>query len=111
MGSAIPRAGRSTEAGYKDGPVKGIDALFDKGITEVDPVKRYGITQQIIQLHVDKGPFMSAPSPTTRGSSSWARKLMNVPTKEDLIANGGNGGVVNAWLTPYPGLLFPETWA
>lgn len=101
----------STEAGYKDGPVPALDVLFDKGISEVDPVKRYGITQQIIQIHIDKGPFIVGTVANYPRILIVSTKLMNVPTREEMIANGGNGGVVNAWLTPYPGLVFPETFA
>jgi peptide/nickel transport system substrate-binding protein len=97
----------STEAGYKDGPVAEITAINDKAIIETDAVKRYGMTQQIIRLHVEKGPFLIGTVANYPRVITVSSKLVNVPTREQMPS----GGLINSWTIPAPAIYYPETWA
>lgn len=96
----------STEAGYKDGPVAEITAIYDKAIVETDPVKRYGMTQQIIRLHVEKGPFLIGTVANYPRVITVNTKLVNVPKREETET----GGLINSWTIPAPAIYYPETW-
>jgi peptide/nickel transport system substrate-binding protein len=96
----------STEAGYKDGPVFEITEIYNKAIIETDPVKRYGMTQQIIRIHVEKGPFIIGTVANYPRPIIVNTKLVNVPKREETAT----GGLINSWTIPAPAIYYPETW-
>ena len=97
----------SSEAGYKDGTVSELDAIYDVAIMETDPVKRYAMTQQIIGLHVDKGPFLIGTVANYPKIVIVSNKMYNVPTRDELA----KGGMLNTWTIPGPAMYGPETFS
>ncbi len=97
----------STEAGYTDGPVKDLTEIYLKAMVEVDDLKRHHYVWDMINIHIDQGPFFIGSVANYPRIIFVSKKLMNVPTKEQLRL----GGFVNPWIIPYPAVTNPETYA
>lgn len=69
-------------------------------------VKRYGMTQQIIRIHVEKGPFLIGTVANYPRVITVNTKLVNVPKREETAT----GGLINSWTIPAPAIYYPETW-
>jgi peptide/nickel transport system substrate-binding protein len=97
----------STEAGLRDGPVWELQELYGKAMIEVDDLTRHHYVWDMINIHIDQGPFYIGSVANYPRIIFVSKKLMNVPTKEQLRL----GGFVNPWIIPYPAVVNPETYS
>lgn len=78
--------------------------IYDAARVEPDDAKRLEITQDIIRVHIEDGPFFIGTVANAPYIISWLDKVGNVPTKEQL----GQGGFIGPWIMSYFGALYPE---
>jgi peptide/nickel transport system substrate-binding protein len=91
-------------------PVIGqIHELYDQSKVEPDVTKRHALVWEMIKVHVAEGPFFSGTIANPPRIILVKEGLLNVPTREDLLAEG-LGGFVNPWIIPSPAVYDPETW-
>lgn len=96
----------STEPGYKDGPVAKLTEIYLKAMVEVDELKRHHMVWDMINIHINDGPFFIGTVANYPRIIFKSKKLGNVPKKEQLRL----GGFVNPWIIPYPAVTNPETY-
>lgn len=97
----------STEPGLRDGPVWKLQELYEKAKIEVDELKRHHMVWEMINIHIDEGPFYIGTVANYPRIIFKSKKLINVPSKEELKL----GGFVNPWIIPYPAVTNPETYS
>lgn len=78
--------------------------IYDAARVEPDDAKRLEITQDIIRVHIEEGPFFIGTVANAPYIISWLDTVGNVPTKEQL----GQGGFIGPWIMSYFGALYPE---
>ncbi|MCB0127880.1 MAG: hypothetical protein KDE58_36695, partial [Caldilineaceae bacterium] len=78
--------------------------IYDAARIEPDDAKRLAMTQDIIRVHVEDGPFFIGTVANAPYIISWLDTVGNVPTKEQL----GQGGFIGPWIMSYFGALYPE---
>jgi peptide/nickel transport system substrate-binding protein len=83
--------------------------IYDQTKVEPDVMKRHALVWDMIKIHVESGPFYMGTVANYPRIVLVKEGLMNVPTAEDLKANG-LGGFVNPWIHPTPAVYDPETW-
>jgi peptide/nickel transport system substrate-binding protein len=83
--------------------------LYDASKIEPDVMKRHALVWQMIKVHIDSGPFFGGTIANDPNIILVKKGLMNVPTKDDLLAEG-LGGFVGPWIIPSPAVYDPETW-
>jgi peptide/nickel transport system substrate-binding protein len=83
--------------------------LYDQSKVEPDAMKRHQLVWDMIKIHVAEGPFFSGTIANPPRIILVKQGLQNVPTRDDLLAEG-LGGFVNPWIIPSPAVYDPETW-
>ena len=78
--------------------------LYDAARIEPDDAKRLALSQDIIRVHIEEGPFFIGTVGNTPVIVTFLDKVGNVPTKEQL----GQGGFVGPWIMSYFGAVYPE---
>ncbi|HMO58068.1 MAG TPA: ABC transporter substrate-binding protein, partial [Roseiflexaceae bacterium] len=86
-----------------------IHQLYDQSKVEPDAMRRHALVWDMIKIHVNEGPFFSGTITNQPRIILVKNGLMNVPTRDDLLAEG-LGGFVNPWIIPSPATYDPETW-
>jgi peptide/nickel transport system substrate-binding protein len=86
-----------------------IHDLYDQSKVEPDAMRRHALVWEMIKIHVAEGPFFSGTITNQPRIILVKKGLMNVPTRDDLLAEG-LGGFVNPWIIPSPATYDPETW-
>lgn len=94
------------EPGLVDGPVYKLQEIYKKAMTEVDELKRAQMVWDMINIHINDGPFYIGTVANYPRMIFASKKLDNVPKKEQLKL----GGFVNPWIIPYPAVTNPETY-
>jgi peptide/nickel transport system substrate-binding protein len=84
-----------------------LQQLYEKAIIEVDEIKRMDLVWQMNEVHMMEGPYFLGTVCNTLHPIIVSKKLMNVPTKEQLKL----GGFVNSWIVPYPAVTNTETYS
>ena len=79
-------------------------ALYDAARTEPDDQKRLELSQEIIRVHIEEGPFVIGTVANAPTLMSYLDTVGNVPTKEQL----GAGGFTGPWIMVYFGAVYPE---
>ncbi len=102
-----PRINDGEEAAYE--PIARIHQLYDQSKVEPDAMKRHQLVWDMIRIHIEEGPFFSGTIANPPRIILVKKGLMNVPTRDDLLAEG-LGGFVNPWIIPSPAVYDPETW-
>jgi len=97
----------STEAELRDGPVWELQQIYQKAILEPDELKRHHMVWDMINIHIDQGPFLIGTIANHPHLFVLSKRLMNVPTKEQLKT----GGFTAPWIVPFPAITNPETYA
>ncbi len=87
-----------------DDPVARLQELYKQAQSEPDDAKRLELTLDMIQIHVDEGPFFFGALANTPTIVAFQNNVGNVPTREQL----GTGGFTNPWIMVYFGIIHPE---
>jgi len=87
-----------------DDPVARLQALYDLAKVEPDDEKRESLVLDMIQIHVDEGPFFIGTVGNLPTIVVAKNNVGNVPNREQL----GTGGFTNPWIMVYFGAVFPE---
>jgi len=88
-------------------PVWKLQEIYEVAKIEVDEMKRMSLVWDMINIHVDDGPFYIGTVANYPRIIFVSNKLMNVPQKEELKL----GGFVNPWIIPYPAVVNTETYS
>jgi peptide/nickel transport system substrate-binding protein len=86
------------------GPIDRIQKLYDQAKREPDDDKREELVLDMIQIHVEEGPFFLGTVGNIPTIVVFHNNVGNVPSKEQL----GTGGFTNPWIMVYFGAVFPE---
>lgn len=78
--------------------------LYDAARVEPDDQKRLELSQEIIRVHIEEGPFVIGTVANAPTLVSYLDTVGNVPTKEQL----GAGGFTGPWIMVYFGIVYPE---
>lgn len=78
--------------------------IYDAARVEPDDAKRLALTQDIIRVHIEEGPFFIGTVANAPYIIPYLEKVGNVPTTEQL----GQGGFIGPWIMSYFGALYPE---
>jgi len=87
-----------------DDPVARLQELYVQAKSEPDDDKRLALTLDMIQIHVDEGPFFIGALANTPTIVAFQNNVGNVPSREQL----GTGGFTNPWIMVYFGIIHPE---
>lgn len=87
-----------------DDPAWRLWDIYDRARVTADDAERLAITQDIIRVHIEEGPFFIGTVANTPYIISWLDVMGNIPTKEQL----GQGGFIGPWIMSYFGALYPE---
>jgi len=88
-------------------PVWRLQEIYEQAKIEVDELKRMSMVWEMINIHVDEGPFYIGTVANYPRIIFVSNKLMNVPQREELAL----GGFVNPWIIPYPAVVNTETYS
>lgn len=90
-----------------DDPMYRMWELYKQAIAEPDEDKRDELTFQIIQIHIDEGPFLLGGIADPPNIIVAGNQFLNVPTRDDLPLGGWHGpGVLGM-----PGAMtYPEVY-
>ncbi len=88
-------------------PVWKLQELYEVAKIEVDEMKRMSMVWEMINIHINDGPFYIGTVANYPRIIFVSNKLMNVPQKEELAL----GGFVNPWIIPYPAVVNTETYS
>ena len=90
-----------------DDPMYRMWELYKQAIAEPDVDKRDELTFQIIQIHIDEGPFLLGGIADPPNIIVAGNQILNVPTRDDLPLGGWHGpGVLGM-----PGAMtYPEVY-
>ena len=78
--------------------------LYDLAKREPDDDKRESMVLDMIQIHVDYGPFYIGTVANLPTIVVFKDNVGNVPTKAQL----GMGGFTNPWIMVYFAAIYPE---
>jgi peptide/nickel transport system substrate-binding protein len=78
--------------------------LYDAARTEPDDAKRLALSQDIIRVHIEEGPFFIGTVGNNPSIVAFLDTVGNVPTREQL----GQGGFTGPWIMSYFGAVYPE---
>jgi peptide/nickel transport system substrate-binding protein len=87
-----------------DDPAWRLWEIYDQARTEPDDAKRLALSQEIIKVHIEEGPFFIGTVGNNPSIVAFLDKVGNVPTKEQL----GQGGFTGPWIMSYFGAVYPE---
>jgi len=88
-------------------PVWKLQELYEEAKVEVDELKRHHMVWDMINIHIDDGPFYIGTVANYPRIIFVSNKLTNVPQREELAL----GGFVNPWIIPYPAVVNTETYS
>jgi peptide/nickel transport system substrate-binding protein len=88
------------------GPIERMWKLYEKAKRTPDQLARYRLIWQIMQIHIDEGPFFMGTVANYPQPIIVSKDLRNVPEKENLA----QGGLVNDWELPCPAVYDPEVY-
>ena len=86
------------------GPIDQLHKLYDLAKREPDDDKRESMVLDMIQIHVDYGPFYIGTVANLPTIVVFKDNVGNVPTKAQL----GMGGFTNPWIMVYFAAIYPE---
>ena len=86
------------------GPIDQLHKLYDLAKREPDDDKRESMVLDMIQIHVDYGPFYIGTVANLPTIVVFKNNVGNVPSKEQL----GMGGFTNPWIMNYFAAIYPE---
>ena len=78
--------------------------LYDAARVEPDDAKRLALSQDIIRVHIEEGPFFIGTVGNNPSIVAFLDKVGNVPTREQL----GQGGFTGPWIMSYFAAVYPE---
>jgi len=78
--------------------------IYDAARSEPDDAARLALSQDIIRVHIEEGPFFIGTVANAPYIIPYLEKVGNVPTTEQL----GQGGFIGPWIMSYFGALYPE---
>lgn len=87
-----------------DDPAWRLWEIYDAARTEPDDAKRLALSQDIIRVHIEEGPFFIGTVGNEVVIITALEKVGNFPSKEQL----GQGGFVGPWIMSYFGAVYPE---
>lgn len=87
-----------------DDPAWKLWDLYDRARVEPDDAKRLAISQEIIKVHIEDGPFFIGTVGNNPSIVAFLDKVGNVPSKDQL----GQGGFTGPWIMSYFGAVYPE---
>jgi len=87
-----------------DDPAWKLWELYDAARIEPDDAKRLALSQDIIRVHIEQGPFFIGTVGNEVVIVTALEKVGNFPTREQL----GQGGFVGPWIMSYFGAVYPE---
>lgn len=88
-------------------PVWRLQEIYEEAKIEPDEAKRHSMVWEMINLHIEQGPFFVGTVCNYPRIIFVSKQLTNVPTKDQLAT----GGFVNPWIIPFPAITNPETYA
>jgi peptide/nickel transport system substrate-binding protein len=88
------------------GPIRALWDLFDRAISEPDPMQRHRLAWKMCRVHIDEGPFFQGTVAGTPQVEVASVDMGNVPRRENLAT----GGYVNTWVHPTPAVYDPEAY-
>ena len=88
------------------GPIGKMTDLYNQAIGEADATKRNQLAWQIMQIHIDDGPFFIGCTSDFQNVITKNRDLANVPEAKNLSLSGN----ANPWENPTPAMYNPECW-
>jgi len=90
-----------------DDPMFKMWELYQQAIVEPDVQKRDELAFEIIQIHIDQGPFLLGGIADPPNIVIASNQLKNVPTREQIP----NGGWLGPWVLGFPGAItYPEVY-
>jgi len=87
-----------------DDPAWKLWKLYDAARSEPDDAKRLALSQDIIRVHINDGPFFLGTVGNEVTPVSHLDYVGNWPTREQL----GTGGFTGPWIMSYFGAVYPE---
>jgi peptide/nickel transport system substrate-binding protein len=78
--------------------------IYDAARIEPDDAKRQALSQEIIRVHIEEGPFFIGTVGNEQVIVAFLDKVGNVPSREQL----GTGGFMGPWIMSYMGAIYPE---
>lgn len=87
-----------------DDPAWKLWEAYDAARIEPDDAKRLAITQDIIRIHIEEGPFFIGTVANGPYIIPHLDTMGNIPSLEQL----GQGGFIGPWIMSYFGALYPE---
>ncbi|MBX3013347.1 MAG: ABC transporter substrate-binding protein [Caldilineaceae bacterium] len=87
-----------------DDPAWKLWELYDAARIEPDDAKRLALSQEIIRVHIEEGPFFIGTVGNEVVIVTALEKVGNFPTRDQL----GQGGFVGPWIMSYFGAVYPE---
>jgi peptide/nickel transport system substrate-binding protein len=87
-----------------DDPAWKLWELYEAARVEPDDAKRLALSQDIIRVHIEDGPFFIGTVGNEVTIVSHLDKVGNWPTREQL----GTGGFTGPWIMSYFGAVYPE---
>ena len=90
-----------------DDPMFKMWQLYQQAIVEPDTAKRDELAFEIIQIHIDEGPFMIGGIADPPNIVIASKALQNIPTRDDIPG----GGWLGPWVLGFPGAItYPELY-
>ncbi len=86
------------------GPIDRLQKLYLQAKVEPDDAKRESLVLDMIQIHIDEGPFYIGTVANLPTIVVFKNNVGNVPSKEQL----GTGGFTNPWIMVYFAAVYPE---
>jgi peptide/nickel transport system substrate-binding protein len=81
--------------------------LYLQAIVEPDTARRDELVFEIIQIHIDQGPFLLGGIADPPNIVVASNELKNVPTRDDIPG----GGWLGPWVLGFPGAItYPEVY-
>ena len=89
-----------------DSPIRKLQKLYDQTKTEPEEMKRTKLVWDMIQVHIEEGPFFIGTVANFPAVYVKKKTLRNVPTRENLA----QGGMAYPHIHPTPGVYDPEAF-
>ena len=94
------------EAPEPGGPVDRLQKIYDQAKIEPDEAKRDEFVHQMIQIHIEEGPFFIGSVALFPRPVVFSNKMRNVPDGPDLPL----GGYTDPWIMSYPAITNPAQY-
>jgi peptide/nickel transport system substrate-binding protein len=102
----IPPRYCSTDPQYLGSTALQLQQMYDQAVLETDAMTRMEMVWDMVDLHIDPGPFFIGTVCNLPRIVIVSQSLENVPTRDQLAL----GGFLNPWIVPYPAIINPETF-